>query len=243
MGNGVAKSFKTEAVVLRKLRYGEADSILHLYTRAHGRVGAIAKGVRRSRSRFGGRLEPFFRLEMVLNEGRGELATVTSAETVEGYAGMRERSAALEVAGKTADFVLRLLDDREQNVPAFNLLVNMFGLLDSDPTAARPEVTLAFRAKMLLAAGFSPELGACVSCGATEDLVAFSPAAGGVVCRDCRTGGDFEFSGPAHAFLSGTIGTPLAEAPASAPVALREVDRAINETLAHHANVRMRSAL
>ena len=75
-------SVKTEAVVLRTLRYGEADRILHLYTPQRGRIAAIAKGVRRSKSRFGGRLEPYFRLQMVLYEGRSDLLTVTSADTV-----------------------------------------------------------------------------------------------------------------------------------------------------------------
>ena len=70
--------FKTEAVVLRSIRYGEADRVLHLYSATRGRIGAIAKGVRRPRSRFGGRLEPFFRLDLVLHEGRGDLATVTA---------------------------------------------------------------------------------------------------------------------------------------------------------------------
>ena len=73
---------KTEAVVLRSMRYGEADRILHLYTPNRGRVSAIAKGVRRARSRFGGRLEPFFRLNIELHEGRGELLTVTGAHTL-----------------------------------------------------------------------------------------------------------------------------------------------------------------
>ena len=73
---------KTEAVVLRSIRYGEADRILHLYSAARGRVNAIAKGVRKPRSRFGGRLEPFFRLDLVLHEGRSELLTVTSVSTI-----------------------------------------------------------------------------------------------------------------------------------------------------------------
>src|SRR6185437_10602206 len=73
---------KTEAIVLRSMRYGEADRILHVYTPNRGRIGAIAKGARRARSRFGGRLEPFFRLQIELHEGRGELLTVTGAQTV-----------------------------------------------------------------------------------------------------------------------------------------------------------------
>jgi DNA repair protein RecO (recombination protein O) len=75
----MAGSLKTEAVVLRSIRYGEADRVLHLYTPQRGRVSAIAKGVRRAKSRFGGRLEPFFRLQLVLYEGRSDLLTVTSA--------------------------------------------------------------------------------------------------------------------------------------------------------------------
>jgi DNA repair protein RecO (recombination protein O) len=75
------RAVKTEAVVLRSLRFAEADRILHLYTRERGRMGAIAKGARKTRSRFGGRLEPLSHVELVLHEGRGELATVTGGRT------------------------------------------------------------------------------------------------------------------------------------------------------------------
>jgi DNA repair protein RecO (recombination protein O) len=236
----VSQTLKVEGIVLRKLRYGEADSILNLYTREQGRIGAIAKGVRRSKSRFGGRLEPFFRLELVLHEGRGELLTVTSAETIDAHPDLRTRADSIDAAAKVGDFVLRLLDDRERNEPAYNLLANMLALLDTDPAAARREVGLAFRAKMLLAAGFAPELSACVHCGATEDLVAFSPSSGGVVCRDCREAGDFDFGADAHEFMTGAVAAPLAQAPAAAAESQRQVDKAISETLAHHAHVRIR---
>lgn len=237
----MAQTLKTEGIVLRKMRYGEADSILHLYTQAHGRINAIAKGVRRSKSRFGGRLEPFFRLDLVLHEGRGELLTVTSASTVDAHPDLRTRAESIDAAAKIGDFVLRLLDDREQNIPAYNLTANVLALLDADPAASRREVGLAFRAKMLLASGFAPELSSCVHCGATDDLVAFSPSAGGVVCRDCREPGDFDFGEPAHTFLTGAIGAPLAQAPAATPEAQRQADKAISQTLEHHAHVRIRS--
>ena len=84
-------SFKTEGIVLRSIRYGEADRILHLYTAERGRVNAIAKGSRRPKSRFGGRLEPFFRLDLMLHEGRSDLCTVTGAATVAGYSGVALR--------------------------------------------------------------------------------------------------------------------------------------------------------
>ena len=91
----MAGLLKTEAVVLRSMRYGEADRILHVYTPGRGRVSAIAKGVRRARSRFGGRLEPFFRLQIELHEGRGELLTVTGAQTVNGHSNLRGDAGAL----------------------------------------------------------------------------------------------------------------------------------------------------
>src|ERR687890_893278 len=94
---------KTQAVVLRSIRYGEADRIVHLYTPHRGRVGAIAKGARRSRSRFGGRLEPFFRLNLVLHEGRSDLLTVTSAETLAPHSALRENGPALDAAARACD--------------------------------------------------------------------------------------------------------------------------------------------
>ncbi len=81
--------------MLRSMRLREADRIVHLYTGTHGRVGAVVKGVRRTKSRFGGRLEPFFRVRLVLYEGRGELHTVTQAEAVEWYPRLREHGGAI----------------------------------------------------------------------------------------------------------------------------------------------------
>ena len=98
---------------------------------------------------------------------------------------------------------------------------------------------LAFRLKLLLAAGFAPELGACASCGEAEGLGAFSPAAGGVVCAACEAG-SFPLDAEGHAFLVGAVGRPLAEAPAAGARALAQADRAIAETLEHHAHVRLR---
>jgi DNA repair protein RecO (recombination protein O) len=123
-------SFKTEAVVLRSIRYAEADRVLHLYSATRGRINAIAKGARRPRSRFGGRLEPFFRLDLVLYEGRGELATVTAAHTIDGYPSLRDSGPALTAAARACDAVLRLLDAEEANQPAYNLLCRYLSLLD-----------------------------------------------------------------------------------------------------------------
>src|SRR5579862_719788 len=101
---------RTDAIVLRSLRYGEADRILHLYTPARGRVGVIAKGVRRTRSRIGGRLEPFSRVRLICHEGRGDLMTVTSVETLDAYARLREHAATLDSAARACDAVARMFE-------------------------------------------------------------------------------------------------------------------------------------
>ena len=238
----MAGPIKTEGVVLRSLRYGEADRILHVYTPHRGRVSAIAKGVRRSRSRFGGRLEPFFRLRLILHEGRGELLTVTSAETVSGYARLREDAGALDAAARACDAVGRLFETGEAHPQVFHLLCRELALLDENPAVAGRGNALAFRLKLLLAAGLAPQLGACATCGEAQDLVGFSGAAGGVVCRTCEAG-SFGLSEEAHGFMVSALGAPLAEAPAVGEAALRQVDRALSETLEHHAHLRLISAV
>jgi DNA repair protein RecO (recombination protein O) len=232
-------SFKTEAVVLRSIRYGEADRVLHLYSRDRGRLGAVAKGARRMRSRLGGRLEPLSRVRLVLHEGRGELCTITQADTVRPHAGLRERRGSLERGAQACEAVLRLLDSNEPNPPAYNLLCNELALLDSNPENANRAHALAFRMKLLLAAGFAPELAACAACGEREHLGAFSPAAGGVVCAGCEAG-SFPLGEEAHVFLAAALGSSLADAPAASDRALAQADRAIAETLEHHAQVHLR---
>jgi DNA repair protein RecO (recombination protein O) len=225
------------------MRYGEADRILHLYTPHRGRVGAIAKGVRRAKSRFGGRLEPFFRLQLVLYEGRSDLLTVTSAETVAPHARLRTDAAALDAAARACDAVGRLFETTEPHPPVFHLLANQLALLDGDVACATEEGQLAFRLKLLLAAGLAPHLAGCAMCGETEHISGFSGAAGGVVCGACE-GAAFPLDEAAHTFMVEALGRPLAEAPRGAPPrALRQAERAILETVEHHAHLRLRPAL
>jgi DNA repair protein RecO (recombination protein O) len=253
-GRGV----KTDAVVLRSIRYGEADRILHLYTPGRGRVGAIAKGVRRARSRFGGRLEPFFRLHIELHEGRGELLTVTGAQTVDGHARLRGDARALDAAARACDAVGRLFETSEPHPGVFNLLCRKLALLDEQagdggrsagapPSAAVLPVggraaALAFRLKLLLAAGLAPQLGACASCGEREHLAAFSGAAGGVVCGACEAA-SFPLGEEAYRFMTEAFGRPLTDAPDAPDPALGQVERAISATLEHHAHLRLMPAV
>lgn len=236
----MAGTFKVEAVVLRTIRFGEADRILHLYSREHGRIGAIAKGVRKPRSRFGGRLEPFFRLKLVLHRSRGDLHTVTAAETIEAYPALRSSGSGIAAAGEACGAVLKLLDGAEPNQPAYNLLCRYLDLIDGDPAgpAASPAGIVTFRLKLALAAGFAPELSGCARCGSDEHLTAFSGAAGGTVCPTCEDG-SFPFSEEAHAFMVESLGRPMSDTPAAAPGAVRQAGRAIGEILEAHAHVRL----
>jgi DNA repair protein RecO (recombination protein O) len=260
-----SRAVKTEAVVLRSMRYGEADRILHLYTPHRGRVHAIAKGVRRARSRFGGRLEPFFRLHIELHEGRSELLTVTGAQTIDGHARLRSDARALDAAARACDAVGRLFETSEPHPGVFNLLCRQLGLLDeragrsagvvpgggaadtdtdtggSWATGARA-AALAFRLKLLLAAGLAPQLAACASCGEREHLVGFSGAAGGVVCSACEAG-SFALGEDAYVFMTEALGRALTEVPPAPASALGQVERAIAATLEHHAHVRLMPAV
>lgn len=233
---------KTEAIVLRSIRYGEADRILHLYTPDRGRLSAIAKGARRARSRFGARLEPFFHVRAILHEGRSELLTVTGVDTIAAHRRLREQAATLDAAARACDAVSRLFETTDPHPEVFRLLANELGLLESDPAHGRPGNGLAFRLKLLLVAGIVPQLAACAVCGETEHLSGFSGAAGGVVCNACEAGA-FSLSEDAYGFLVSALGSPLAKAPDGSEITLRQVERAIGDTAEHHAHVRLRPLL
>jgi DNA repair protein RecO (recombination protein O) len=233
---------KTDAIVLRSLRYGEADRILHMYTPQRGRIGAIAKGVRRTRSRFGGRLEPFCRVRLVCHEGRGELLTITGVETLDAHGALREHAATLDGAARACDAVARIFETGEPHPEVYNLLANELSLLAVDFTQASHANALAFRLKLLVAAGLAPALGSCASCGELENIAGFSAAAGGVVCGACEAG-SFPFALETYEFMVAALAQPLAQVPAGSPVALREAERAIGETLEHHHHLRLRAAV
>ena len=185
------RTYKTEAVVLRSLRFGEADRVLHLYTLDRGRIGALAKGIRRTTSRFGGRLEPLSHVELVLHQGRGELQTVTGVELIRAHRAAREDPYRLGVGFVGLEAMLRLFPEQEANPRAFEALTRFLDLLDeAEPrTGERPAtdpLVLGFQLKLLWLSGYLPHLTSCAECGAQEGLVGYSPSAGGAVCANCR---------------------------------------------------------
>jgi DNA repair protein RecO (recombination protein O) len=209
------RSYKTEAVVLRSFRLGEADRVLHLYTRERGRIGAVAKGVRKTKSRFGGRLEPLSHVELMLHQGGGELQTVTGAELVRSHREAREDRYRLGVGLVGAEAMLRLFPEQEANERAFGALVRFLDLLDTlspdkRPTSLDPLV-LSFQLKLLWLSGYLPHVTSCAECGAETGLAGYSPIAGGAVCEACANGA-LPLSGAGLVGIEGLLQRPLAEA-------------------------------
>jgi DNA repair protein RecO (recombination protein O) len=178
----------------------------------------------------------------ILHEGRSDLLTVTGVDAVAVHAGLREHAATLDSAARACDAVGRLFETSDPHPAVFRLLANELALLSSDPAQARTANGLAFRLKLLLAAGIVPQLAACAVCGEAEHLSGFSGAAGGVVCSSCEAAA-FSLEEDAYRFLVDALGSPLARAPDGSPRALRQVERAIGDTAEHHAHVRLRPLL
>jgi DNA repair protein RecO (recombination protein O) len=246
MGGG--PSITTEAVVLRSLRFAEADRILHVYTEQLGRVGAIAKGARKTRSRFGGRLEPLSHVELVLHPGRGELATVTGATLVRSHASTREDGHRLSVGLIGAEAVLRLFPDQERNDRAFLAITRFLDALDDAESAGSTRADLdplglAFQLKLLWLSGYLPHTGSCAECGVEGPIVAFSPRAGGVVCRACNAHGSLPISPDGMAAIDALVRRPLADASAVGvtPRAAREALAVVTASYEHHGGFRLRT--
>jgi DNA repair protein RecO (recombination protein O) len=212
----VPRSYRTEAVVLRSLRLGEADRILHLYTLEHGRVGAVAKGIRRTKSRFGGRLEPLSHVELQLHQGSGELQTVTGVDLVHSHAVVRDLPYRLNVGLIGAEAMLRLFTNEERNERAFTALTRFLEALDDlEPRVSRPALdalVLSFQLKLLWLSGYLPHLTSCAECGAQNvPLVGYSPRAGGAVCSGCASGA-LPLSRDGISGIEELLRRPLAEA-------------------------------
>jgi DNA repair protein RecO (recombination protein O) len=213
----VGRVRKTEAVVLRSFRYSEADRVLHLYTADRGRIGAIAKGVRKTKSRFGARLEPFSHVELMLHEGSGELHTVTGVSLVDAHRPTREDPYRLSVGLVGAEAMLRLFVEEERNERAFEALARFLAAVDAIPPGSRGQAALdptalAFQLKLLWLSGYVPHLESCVECGGVEGLVGYLARAGGAVCSPCSPDETVFLSAVGLRGMHGLIWSPLSEA-------------------------------
>jgi DNA repair protein RecO (recombination protein O) len=243
------RSYATEAVVLRSIRFGEADRVLHLYTAERGRVGAVAKGVRKTKSRFGGRLEPLSHVELQLHQGQGELQTITGVDLRRPHQTARDDYYRLSVGLIGAEAMLRLFTEQEQNERAFTALTRFLDVLDDAPHAAeRPALdplALAFQLKLLWLSGYLPHLTSCAECGAEDaTLVGYSPRAGGAVCRACANQAEaIALSADGVKGIEALLASPLADAAALqlSSRATRDALHVVTASYEYHGGFRLRT--
>jgi DNA repair protein RecO (recombination protein O) len=231
--------YRDTGVVLRTYKLGEADRIIVLMTADHGKIRAVAKGVRKTKSRFGGRLEPLCHLSVLMHEGRN-LDVVSQVDTIDSPAPLLSDLDLLTQGLAIVEAVDLIAMDREPAPALYRMLVGALRTLETRPS---PIVVPAFYWKVLAAEGLQPQLDACASCGAGEpdtQLVSFDMSEGGVLCRSCRRGRPVSPDALriTRMILGGQLNAALDEvvSPATA-----EVGHLATAALEHHLERRLRS--
>jgi len=234
--------YREQGVVLRTHKLGEADRILVVMTQGNGKVRAVAKGVRKTTSRFGGRLEPFSHVDLSLYRGRN-LDIVTQAELVDGFRHLRADYDLVTAGSAMLEAVDQVAEEGEPAVRLFLLLVRGLRALEAAP--GDPSIVLdAFLLKLLAVEGYKPALGECTSCRRPGPHVRFSAARGGALCEDCRSGAESSLDRATLPLLAELLGGELGQAPAGrrpAPVARREAGTIVRAFVEFHLDRRLRS--
>ncbi|MDQ3354317.1 MAG: DNA repair protein RecO [Actinomycetota bacterium] len=231
--------YRERGIVLRTIKLGEADRIVTLVTEGHGKLRAVAKGVRRTKSRFGGRVEPLSHVALLCYEGRN-LDTITQAEALEHFRPVREDLGRLSRALSLLEVVDAVVQEGEDDPRLYQMLL---GALRTLAAGEAPLLVPAFFWKLLAQQGFRPSLDSCARCGMTGDaeaLDAFDPGEGGVLCRSCRRGTRITPDAVAllRRILGGDLVGVLAE-PASPDGA--ELEHLATRALEHHLERRLRT--
>jgi len=201
--------YRDRGVVLRTVKLGEADRIVSLLTPAHGKVRAVAKGVRRTKSRFGGRLEPLSHVELMCWQGR-ELDVVTQVEVIDSFRPVRQDLARTAKAAAMLEVADQASQERQAAPELYAVLV---GALRTLAARDSPLLLAGYLLKVLALEGASPVLEHCARCGAGGELVAFDLAEGGALCRSCRRGAAVgpEALGLMRQILGGELARALAQ--------------------------------
>ncbi len=183
---GRERLYRTEAVILRRSDFGEADRLLTLFTARYGKRRVLAKGTRKTTSRRAGHVELFNRAELQLATGRN-LDIVTDAQIVDAYKRLHEELPRLSYAYYAAELLDKLTGDDEESPPLYSLLVDTLHALDTMPSMALDLVARYFELHVLNLLGYRPNLFNCTSCQTplTEAADRWSAAGGGMLCPEC----------------------------------------------------------
>jgi DNA repair protein RecO (recombination protein O) len=175
--------YKEQGIVLRAAKLGEADKIVTVMTQGAGKVRAVAKGIRKTTSRFGARLEPLTHVSLMVYRGRGSLDTVSQAEIISPFRAIREDLGSFAAGETMLEAVDKVAEEHERNVRLFLLLLSGLRALDIRPTDPAA-VAESFLLKLLSLSGFHPNLLACAVCGRADPEL-FSSGQGGAICAGC----------------------------------------------------------
>ena len=232
--------YRDQAVVLRSWKLGEADRIVSLHTYDNGKVRGVAKGIRRTKSKFGARLEPLSHVSIQLYRGRSDLDTITQVETISRFVSLRDDPQRLARGEALLEAVEGVAQDREPDRALHVMLVKALGILAKRDNGL---VVAAFFLKLLAHEGLRPQLDGCSRCGTQGELVAFDLDEGSVLCRRCRRGRPIseEAVDLMRRILNGGLASVLAEEPTSSSGASTEVEALSTALLEHHLERRLRS--
>jgi DNA repair protein RecO (recombination protein O) len=233
--------YREQGVVLRTWKLGEADRIVVLLTQGEGKVRAVAKGVRKTRSRFGGRLEPFSHVDLSLYRGR-ELDIVTQVEVISPFKGLREDYDRVVAGTAMLEAVDQVAQEREAAVRIYLLLVRALRALDVGPRD--PSVVLdAFLLKLMAVEGYRPALAECAGCGRAGTARCFSIARGGGLCERCRSGEESTLDPATMPLLAALLGDDLDTTAGAVPgpASRREAGALVKGYVEYHLDRRLRS--
>jgi len=227
--------FRDQGVVLRTYRLGEADRIIVFLTEHHGKVRAVAKGVRRTGSKFGARLEPLTHASLMLWQGRGDLDIVNQVEVIDSFRTVREDLPRVAQGFAVLEVTDQLAQERHADPRLYLMLVRALRTL-ADPDQNPALLAAAFFLKALVLEG-------CASCGRPDgevELVAFDLLEGGALCRGCRRGRPLSTDGLAllRRILGGSLGAVLH---GDSPPGTEEVAALATEAMENHLDRRLRS--
>jgi len=225
-------------IILRTYPFGEADRVVVFVSPVRGKVRAVAKGVRKTTSRFGGRLEPYVHVDLVVYEGRS-LDTITEVETVHAFPRLRADLGKIVVASVMAEAVDAVVQEGEPSVALFDLLGDGLDALERD--AAPAELVPAFLLRLAEVVGVRPSLDVCASCGRADHLDRFSFGGGGVVCSRCGADGSVRLRAGVVASLAALRGLPFTALPVFDPPLIAEATGVARRFVEHHLDRRLTS--
>ncbi|HEX9855107.1 MAG TPA: DNA repair protein RecO [Acidimicrobiia bacterium] len=228
-----------QGIVLRSYPFGEADRVVVLLSPNRGKLRTVAKGVRKTRSRFGGRLEPFSHVDLVLYEGRN-LDTITQVSLIEPFHRLRNDLDRVVAAGTMVEVADAVSAEGESSVRLFLLLQRGLRALDT-VTEPHPDLVTSFLLKSAGTVGLAPALEACAGCGRREELSRFSFPSGGVLCERCRTPGAYALRAGLTGYLAAVAAADLAALPAVDPHLSRDAMGVARRFLEYHLERRLES--